>query len=197
VPRPRTMSDAAILAATGRAIARHGLGGLSLAVIAKETGLSAATLVQRFGSKRGLLLAFAEQAEPGARHPFETAREAYDSPLAALRAALTEMASSVRGREELANHLTFLRLDLTDPEFHGHARTHALVVRREIAGLLAEAVRRGELDAGTDTARLARTVQVAYNGALIVWALTGDGELPALLAESLDDVLRPVSARPA
>jgi AcrR family transcriptional regulator len=197
VPRPRTISDAAILAATGRAIGRHGLAGLSLATIAKETGLSPATLVQRFGSKRGLLLAFAEQAEPGARRPFETAREAHGSPLAALRSALVAMASQVRSREELANHLTFLRLDLTDPEFHGHARTHTLTVRQEIAGLLAEAVRTGELDAGTDTVRLARTVQVTYNGALIVWALTGDGELPGLLADVLDDVLQPFSPRPA
>lgn len=197
MPRPRTISDAAILAATGRAIARHGLGGLSLATIAKETGLSPATLVQRFGSKRGLLLAFAEQAEPGARHPFETARETHGSPLAALRSALVAMASQVRSREELANHLTFLRLDLTDPEFHGHALTHTLTVRQEIAGLLAEAVRAGELDALTDTGRLARTVQVTYNGALIVWALTGDGELPGLLGDALDDVLRPFSPRPA
>ncbi|MBC6462325.1 TetR/AcrR family transcriptional regulator [Actinomadura sp. HBU206391] len=195
--RPRTISDTAILAATGRAIARHGLPGLSLAMIAKETGLAPATLVQRFGSKRGLLLAFAEQAEPGARRPFQTAREAHGSPLAALRSALAAMASQVRDREELANHLTFLRLDLTDPEFHGHALTHTLAVRQEIADLLAEAVRAGELDERGDTGRLARTIQVTYNGALIVWALTGDGELPELLAETLDDVLSPFSPRPA
>jgi AcrR family transcriptional regulator len=191
MPRPRTVSDAAILAATGRLIAEQGLPGLTLAAVAAETGLSPATLVQRFGSKRGLLLALANEAGPGARRPFERAREEHGSPLAALRAALTGLADTVRDRTELANHLTFLRLDLTDQEFHRHARAFTLTMRDEIAGLLSEAVDKGELAPGTDTGRLARSLQVAYNGAMIVWALTGEGSLTGLLDDVVADALRP------
>ena len=56
-PRPRTVSDAQILYATQRAMSRLGPTRMTLAAVAKEAGLSAATLVQRFGSKRGLMLA--------------------------------------------------------------------------------------------------------------------------------------------
>ena len=62
-PRPRAASDADILDATARAMARLGPARLTLADVAREAGLSPATLVQRFGSKRGLLLAVAH-AEP-------------------------------------------------------------------------------------------------------------------------------------
>ncbi|MET8542281.1 helix-turn-helix domain-containing protein, partial [Kitasatospora sp. NPDC004799] len=57
MPRPRTTSDAEILAATARAIGIHGPGRLTLAHVGAEAGVSPATLSQRFGSKRGLLLA--------------------------------------------------------------------------------------------------------------------------------------------
>ena len=57
-PRPRATSDEDLLAATHRVVSRLG-PNLTLADVAKEAGVSPATLMQRFGSKRGLLLAFA------------------------------------------------------------------------------------------------------------------------------------------
>jgi AcrR family transcriptional regulator len=56
-PRPRATSDSAILSAAHRAVTRVGPMRLTLADVAREAGVSPATLVQRFGSKRGLLLA--------------------------------------------------------------------------------------------------------------------------------------------
>ena len=184
------MSDEAVLAATARAIAEHGLPRLTLATVAREAGLSPATLVQRFASKRGLLLALAERAEEGARRPFERARRAHDSPLAALSAAMAGFADA-NTREELANHLTFLHMDLTDPEFHAHARTHAEVMGGEIAALLREAVAAGELAQDVDVEALSRAVRVTYNGSLIMWALTGDGALADTLRADLDALLAP------
>lgn len=189
--RPRTTSDDAILDAAGRAIGRSGVTRLTLAVVAEEAGLAPATLVQRFGSKRGLLLALAERAGTAVRTPFAAARDRHDSPLAALREALTVLASDVRTPEDLANSLTFLRLDLTDEEFRRHAAAHAESTREEIAALLEAAVAAGELVAGADADRLARSVRIAYNGVLVVWALTGDGPLADALAAAVDDVLRP------
>src|SRR3712207_9546177 len=61
-PRPRTVSDDDILAATGRALQRASPAQLTLADVAAEAGLPPATPLPRFGSKRGLLLALAAQA---------------------------------------------------------------------------------------------------------------------------------------
>ncbi|MCF6475997.1 TetR/AcrR family transcriptional regulator [Nonomuraea sp. MG754425] len=192
--RPRTTSDEAILAATARAIGRHGPQGLTLAAVAGQAGLSPATLVQRFGSKRGLLLAFAAHAAHTAAEPFERARREHGSPLAALRAALIGRSEGVAIPEEPAGSLGFLQFDLTDPDFRAHAAEHARRTRDQIAALLADAAAAGELAAGSEPAPLARAVQVACNGALILWALTGDGPLPDAMAAALDQTLRPYLA---
>lgn len=189
--RPRTTTDEAIMRATGRAIGRHGPARVTLAAVAEEAGLAPATLVQRFGSKRGLLLAFAAQAAHGVQGLFRRAREAHGSPLAALHTALGDLASGVQTPSELANNLGFLQLDLADPGFREHAASHLRRMRDEVAALLADAVTAGELADGVDTARLARAVQVTYNGTLIVWAVTDDGPLAATLRADLDQLLRP------
>ncbi len=55
-PRPRETSDEEILDATARVMQRLGPTQLTLADVAKEAGVVPATLIQRFGTKRGLLL---------------------------------------------------------------------------------------------------------------------------------------------
>ncbi|MFC6883538.1 MULTISPECIES: TetR/AcrR family transcriptional regulator [Actinomadura] len=188
--RPRTTSDEAVLAAAARAIGAHGTAALTLAKVAEEAGLSPATLVQRFGSKRGLLLAVARTAEGAAASAFERARAAHGSPLAALLAALDSFAAPVRTPEEMANHLGFLQLDLTDPEFRDLARAQARRIHGEIARLVGEAERDGELAEGLT----ARSVQVAYNGALITWAIDGSGTLADALRAALTQLIDPYRA---
>src|SRR5207247_1703558 len=56
-PRPRSTTDADLLTAAARAVSQVGPSRLTLADVAREAGVAPATLVQRFGSKRGLLLA--------------------------------------------------------------------------------------------------------------------------------------------
>ncbi len=179
------------MAATGRAIGQHGPARLTLAVVGVETGLAAATLVQRYGSKRGLLLAFAQTATPAVRAAFQSARAAHDDPLAALLAALALMGEGVRTPAELANHLGFLQMDLTDPDFRTHALAQARQLRLEIVRQVRAAVAAGQLDPTVNAATLARLVQTTYNGALIGWALAGRGALPAAIRGELADLLRP------
>ncbi|TDD76586.1 TetR/AcrR family transcriptional regulator [Actinomadura rubrisoli] len=192
--RPRTTSDEAVLSAAARALGRLGPGRLTLGAVAEEAGLAPATLVQRFGSKRGLLLALARRAEDGARLPFERARRADASPLAALHAALGAMTAGVRSTGEMANNLGFLQLDLTDPQFRAHAAAHARAMGGEIAALLEEAVAAGELADGVDVALVARSVHLAYNGALILWAVAGEGDLVDALRADVDAALAPYRA---
>jgi hypothetical protein len=52
--------------------------------VAREAGISPAALMPRFGSKRGLLLAFAAQGPDGNRFLFNGLRAAHRSPVAAL-----------------------------------------------------------------------------------------------------------------
>jgi AcrR family transcriptional regulator len=194
VARPRTTSDEAILGAAARAVGRLGPHGVTLAAIAQEAGLAPATLVQRFGSKRELLLALAAHAGQAVHVPFERARQEHPSPLTALHAALAALSAGAATPERFAGGLGLLHLEVTDPDFRAHAAAHAQRMREQIAALLGDAVAAGELAPGTGVAALARTVQITYHGVLILWALTGADTLAATLRHDLDQTLRPYRA---
>ncbi|HEX5724817.1 MAG TPA: helix-turn-helix domain-containing protein [Longimicrobiaceae bacterium] len=193
-PRPRTATDAEILAATARAIARVGPVRLTLAEVAAEVGLSPATLVQRFGSKRGLLLAFAQQGG-GEGDPYEAIRATHASPLEALFAAATCTAQMAETPEALSNHLAFLQIDLTDPDFHRLALAHGRANRVGLHALVRAAVEAGELRAG-DTERLARLVETVIGGSLISWAIYREGDAEAWVRADLAALLEPYRTGP-
>src|SRR6476620_232675 len=123
-PRPRATSDADILTATHRVVSRLG-PNLTLADVAREAGDSPATLVQRFGSKRGLLLAFAAAGSTGLDAELDRIRQRHRSPLAAVYDVAAGVAAMAVTPETLSNSLAFLQIDLTDPEFHKHALAHS------------------------------------------------------------------------
>jgi AcrR family transcriptional regulator len=189
-PRPRLLDDAAILAAAGLAIVRLGPAKLTLADIAREAGVSAATLVQRFGSKRGLLLALARSAVDGVDACFEAIRAEHPSPLEALMSAATDMTRHLRKPEEMANHLAFLQMDLSDPEFHHLAFENAGRIRAGYVALLKDAVKAGEL-ARCDTARLGAAIESLSGGSLIAWAIYRRGNANAWVRKDLETLIAP------
>lgn len=193
-PRPRTVEDGDILMAAIRAISRVGPGRLTLADVAKEVGLSPATLVQRFGSKRGLLLALAESSVGTVDACFEAARAANPTALAALLSAATEMTRYTRTPEEMSNSLAFLQMDLSDPDFHRYALENSRLSLLGYEQLLDEAVASGEL-LPCDTARLARAIGALSGGSLISWAIFREGAAEAWVRDDLATLLAPY--RPA
>jgi AcrR family transcriptional regulator len=194
-PRPRTIDDARILEAAGQVVARHGPARFTLADVASEVGLSAATLVQRFGSKRGLLLALARSARDSVDACFALVRAAHPSPLAAVLAAGTEMTRYVNSPEEMSNHLAFLQTDLRDPDFYAVMLENSQRILAGYRALLDEAVTAGEL-VPCDTARLARAVDALAGGALIGWAVYRQGKAEAWVRDDLHTLLEPYRRKP-
>lgn len=188
--RPRTVSDADILAAAARVISDVGPSHLTLALVAHACGLSAPTLVQRFGSKRALLLRLAESAVTDLGQEVAQALHATDSPLAAARRLLMAMAGMATTPQEMAHHLAFLQMDLTDPDFHRLARAHALAQERQLSALFGRAMQSGEVRDGDATA-LARMCLTVTNGSLLRWAIVRRGTAAVWLATDLDAVLAP------
>ena len=97
-PRPRKAEDADVFAAVVRIMKRVGPAELTLRAIAAEAGVTAAALVQRFGSKRALLLAHARYAAATGDVGIEVPIGHVSSPLDALQAMTTVYA-------QLAHHL--------------------------------------------------------------------------------------------
>jgi AcrR family transcriptional regulator len=198
VGRPRVTGDQAILRAAAEVIGRTGPARFTLAAVAGEVGLVPATLVQRFGSKHGLLLALARQAAADAdaiAGQAAATRQQHGSALAALTALAAGRMAPMTTPDRFANHLAFLCLDLTDPELYGPALQVHQAHGRAIRALVDEAAAVGELRAGTPAGPLTRSIQTAIAGAGLTWALDREGTLPDRLATEISAVL--AAHRPA
>ena len=187
--RPRTLSDDDLLAATHRVVLRLG-PTLTLADVAREAGVSAATLVQRFGSKRGLLLAFASLGSTGSGEEFDAIRARHPDPLDALREVVRCYAQMASSPEAVSNGLAFLQMDLTDPDFHQPALLSARGTLVGLRKLLDEAVKAKRLRR-CDTAQLALALHSVIGGAMLAWAVLRDGTAESMMQTAVDTLMQP------
>lgn len=194
-PRPRKASDDDIFTATTKVMARCGPSELTLGMIAAEAGLTAGALVQRFGSKRALLLALSERFAGSTDQLFAGLRASSSSPLAALRAYGACMAGMGTSAAALANNLSWLQQDLTDPDLRRHTQTQARASRRELQRLIEEAVAEGEIESRVKAAQLARAIEVTVGGSLMAWAVHQEGSCRAWVKHDLDALLANVTKR--
>ena len=194
-PRPRETSDKEILAAAARVMQRISPVELTLADVAKEAGVVPATLIQRFGTKRELLLANCKASTADVAGQFALARAKYGSPLKALLEFLVESSGFAATPESMANFLAYLQIDLTDPEFHAVLLKQFVTTRDQTKKLLDDAVAARELKP-CDTAELARLVQQVNGGAMLDWAVFRKGSLPSWLRASLEALLLPYRRLP-
>ena len=175
-------------------IGRAGPVRLTLADVGGEVGLSPATLLQRFGSKRGLLIALVEQSVNGVDVSFRERRASAASALEAVIATASALAEHMRTPEELANNLAFFQIDLSDPAFHRLALEYSRRVRAGYRALLDEAVMAGELQS-CDTAALASALEGVAAGSLLNWAIHREGTVIEWVRRDVETVIRPY-ARP-
>src|SRR5689334_12885420 len=85
-PRRRKAEDVDVFGALVRVMLRRGPAELTLREIAAEAGVTAGALVQRFGSKRALLLAQARHAAATGNMGVTAPRPRTTSPLGAIHA---------------------------------------------------------------------------------------------------------------
>ena len=189
-PRPRTIDDDEILAAGQRVMQRVGPAKFTLQLVAAEAGVSAPTLIQRFGSKRAMLRRMSAGSRVMGAAIVADLRGRHRSPLVVLREFLLRFAAMARTPKEMVHHLSWLQMDLTDPVMHRHfvqlSRGNAEVVRE----LLEEAVAAGEL-AALDAPAFARVLTAQVTGSLIAWAACREGAARAWLERDLDLLLSP------
>jgi len=115
MPRPKTLPDHEVLAAAHRLMHAHGPDALTFAGLAQACGLSASTLVQRFGSKAALVQSALLHAWD--RLDAKTASLAAAAPRTPAGAIgiLVGLSRDYGGIEAYAEGLLVLREDLRDP----------------------------------------------------------------------------------
>ena len=191
MPRPKKATDTDVYGATMRVMSRLGPAELTLAEIAREAGVTAGALVQRFGSKRQLLLNMAEQLGSGTRDFFAELRQKHDDPLDVIREYAVCMAGMARTPADLLRNFAYLQADLADEALRERFVAQSKSVNRELSSLLREAVKRGGLARDTDVAALVRNLEALISGALLTWAFHRQGTAESWVRKHVDALLAP------
>jgi AcrR family transcriptional regulator len=188
-PRPRKASDETVFLAALSVMSRLGPTQLTLAHIAAEAGLTAGALVQRFGSKRGLLIALSEHYAGSTAEMFQALRAPDSSALGTLYAYADCMAQMGKSPEALAHNLSWFQQDLSDPDLRRNLLIHARASRRELQRLVQEGIADGSLRKDVKPASLARAIEVTVGGSLMAWAVHQEGTATSWVRSDLKALL--------
>ena len=194
-PRPRKAEDADVFAAVVRVMQRRGPAELTLREIAADAGVTAGALVQRFGSKRAMLLAHARYAAATGDVGLAVPRARTSSPLAELRSVAAMYAQLADSPRAAVRNLAYLHNDLADPALRRHLLRLSRAARVWYEERLEEAVAAGELRPGTNVHTLARLIEATLRGSFLSWALYREGSAANWLRADLDATLRPYLVR--
>lgn len=177
MPRPKTMSDEQVLDAALAIVHSSGTGALTFAALAGRCGLSAATLVQRFGTKPALVQrALLHAWDRLQARTLELAASVPKTPDGAveLLVGLSHYDGTV---EDFAEGLLVLREDLRDPVLRGRGAAWEQALTAAVGECFASVP--GAPDG------IGPALAAHWQGALIWWAFGAHRPLDDYLTESL------------
>lgn len=177
--RPRTLPDDQILECAKALMLRHGPEHLTFASLARESGLSASTLVQRFGNKSALVQAALLRAWDGLeRATAERAASVEQSP----RGAIDLLVGLSHGYGDIAAYadgLLILREDVRDPVLRARGAAWAKQLFSAIGDCFDDTP-----DTPPDIGRLMAT---QWQGALLWWSFEPRGRVSDHVRERLEE----------
>jgi AcrR family transcriptional regulator len=179
VARPRATDDEQLLAAAQRLLYEVGPAEFTLARAAARAGVSAATLIKRFGSKRQLFLALNRRWVDSIGPGLAAATAGHETPLARLRAAATWGFADLDSAPATANQLATLALDLQDDGMQELLAKGWRVVTDRLTELAREAIEAGELPTRLPAEQVARILFAAAEGIRLTWCVRPSGSLVA------------------
>lgn len=177
-----------MIAAAGAVIGRLG-PGFTLADVAKEAGIAAGTLVQRFGSKHGLLAAMSRASIEETRRVLRAALEEAGDPVEAVTRALVGRYAALDDPVTAPNNLAQLSVDLADERLRELMAEYYAVVREELEPALRRAVAAGELPGAPPPEVAAGILTALADGAAIHWSTRPSGSLVDRLSTDLRAVI--------
>lgn len=180
MPRKKTISDEALLERALPLMAAAGPAGFTLAELAKEVGVSPATLLQRFGDKRTLVLRALTQDNVRFVEWLERLPRGVGAEVVV--GIYSEATRLFGDNPSLADHLLWLREDIRDPALNRLALDRFRLFRAEIVARLPPLPLPPE--------RAADLLDAQYHGAVVQWALEPRGKLADYVRDSLTDWFR-------
>ena len=175
--RPRRITDEALLDAAVRVMMRTGPAAFTLAEAGREAGVSAATLLQRFGDKQTLVVRALARDVEGFEHRLNQAPEVVG------RESVLDLfwliTPDTDDAEAFADQLPWLREDFRSPDLNRLSRRMFTALRAAVAARLPP------LPVPAETA--ARLLEAQWQGAMNQWGFFQEGRLPDYVSGALNE----------
>jgi len=182
--RPRSIDDARLLSAAGQVVAEVGPAAFTLERAAQRAGVSAATYIKRFGSKKGLFLAINRDWVASIAPGLDGAvmgRTGADR----LRAAALWGVADMDVPEQAGNLLASLALDLADADLQALLDQGWALMHARLAELACEVA----LPHAPPPAQAARMLFAVVEGTRLAWAVRPEGSLEERVRRHVDALL--------
>ena len=189
MPRKKKTEDSVILKMILRVIIKQGATTFSLEDLSKETGLSPATLLQRFGSKKEILHKAIELANHDLQNDLTNRPVGNKSPLQEVMDIYMEFSAPFLNPSDVASGLDILKLDITEERLNHLTRNYFEIRRNKIESLIILARVNGEISADINADELAWNLECLWQGSIMMWALTGEGLLHDWMKERFSTYL--------
>jgi AcrR family transcriptional regulator len=187
--RPIETADDALLDAANLVLMADGPAAFTLARAASMAGVSAATLIKRFGSKERLFLRLSQRWVSSLQEELAALAAVSPSPLQRLRAVALHSYHDLDCPATAHNQIATLAIDLQNDELRGWLHIGWEHIRRHLTRHAADAEKVGELVGAPPPGQLARIVAAAMEGGCIAWSVHPEGSLIDRLQDDLSALL--------
>jgi AcrR family transcriptional regulator len=187
--RPRGIPDEELLAAAQTLLFEVGPAGFTLEKSAARAGVSAATLIKRFGSKRQLLLALNRRWVASIEPAMSAVAQGGDTAARRLRNGTLWGYAELDSPANAASQLATLALDLQDEPMRELLAEGWGMIADQLTRLAQEAIDAGELSGRPPAAQVARILLATAEGTCLAWSLAPSGSLVARLEADIDAIL--------
>lgn len=178
-----------MLDAADAQLADAGIDGFTLQSVAVRAGVSAATLIKRFGSKHGLLVAIDQRWADGIEASYARITDTHTDPLERLRAGALWGFDDMDDPTRMTNLTTSLAADLADPTLRDLLAAGWGAMRAQLRVLAAEAIDAGQLPSAPSADQVARILFALGEGTRLSWAVSPDGSLLRRAEQDVDALL--------
>ncbi|MEW5683319.1 MAG: TetR/AcrR family transcriptional regulator [Pseudomonadota bacterium] len=177
--RSKRISDVEVLDRLLAAVMEHGPAGLTFTRASEAAGLSAATLVQRFGARTGMVEAVLLRAWDRLDAATAAADNgASDDPAGAIR-LLLQLTDAGSAEYDFTDGLLLLREDVRNPILRARGAAWGARLAETLGRRLCDDLERAD--------RLGWQMVSLWQGALVWWAFRRDAEAHVKVQEALED----------
>ena len=190
MPRKKIITDNTILRIVFDVILKMGVYEFNLKDLSKKTGLSPATLIQRFGSKKNILFEAIKLAKQNLKKDLTKIDLRHISPTQEIINIYLEPVNLIKTPENVAKTLDLIKLDIREKKLNKLMREYFNIRRKKIQPLIIAAQKKKELSSSLNVSKLISNLEAIWHGSIILWALIGKNTAHEWLKEELVFFLR-------